>query len=453
MSSRSSDDGRASPLRASAPARAWRALRRAAGRPLLRNGLYIMGTTAATSLLGFGFWLIAARVLEPVYVGRAAALVSVMLFVAVITNLGLGQVLVSRLSARASGAEWSLTVTTSLLATGLTSLAGGAIAAAIVPALVPELRGSLGVGAFVALPLGVAAIACSQVLDFACIAERQARPSFVRNTAAALIRLALIAGAALGPLDNAVWLLSIWVGSFLLIDAHGVLLMLPALGREFRPTLRGWRDELAEIRRLIAGHQTINLGSQASAYLLPVIVSARLGPADNAYFYATFMLASGLFFIAPAISNSLFAEGARHPDRLRGDLERAARYIVALAVPPAVVLLAFGPTLLGLFGSEYANAGTGLLYVLVGSSAFDAGYQLAIAVLRARGRLGEAAVATWALLLSGIASAWLLLPPLGLIGAGVGWCIGKACGLAVALLLLGLGLTRRKATTIANPPL
>jgi O-antigen/teichoic acid export membrane protein len=416
--------------------RAWRLLRGAINEPLLGNGLYIMGTTAVTALLGFGFWLIAARILPAVYVGRAAAIVSAMLLIAVVTNLGLGQVLISRLSSRATGRAWSLTVTTSLFVTTLASIAGGLLAAALLPLLIPELKGSLRLASFAILPLGVAAIACSQVLDYACIAERQARPSFLRNAAAAVLRLVLIGGAAIGPLASATWLLAIWVISFLAIDLHGIVRILPSLGHDFELTLAGWRRELAEIRRLIAGHQGINLGSQASAYLLPVIVSARLGPTDNAYFYATFMLATGLFFIAPAISNSLFAEGAHHPDRLQNDLGRAGRYIAFIAVPPALFLLIAGPTLLGFFGADYADAGTSLLYVLIGSAVFDAGYQLSLAVLRATGRLGEAAFATWTLLFTCVASAWLLLPPMGLIGAGVGWCIGKACGLTVASTLL-----------------
>lgn len=436
MSSGSNGAGSASSPRAEPPPGIRRSLLRALDESLLRNGLYIMGTTAVTALLGFGFWLIAARVLAPEYVGRAAALVSAMLFVAVITNLGLGQVLVSRLGSRRDGQEWSLTVCAGLLMAALASLAGGLVAAAVLPALASELRGGLGTIGLLLLPLGVAAIACSQVLDFACIAERRAKPSFVRNAAAALIRLALIAGAALGPLDNATWLVAIWVISFLSIDVHGLLRTLPALGRGFRPTLAGWRRELAEMRHLIAGHQTINLGSQATAYVLPVIVSIRLGPSDNAYFYATFMLATGLFFVAPAIGNSLFAEGSRRPEGLDADLRRAGRYIAALATPAALALLLLGPTVLGLFGAEYAEEGTDLLYVLIASAVFDAAYQLAIAVLRAHGRLGEAAAATWTLLASGVVSTWLLLPPLGLIGAGVGWSIGKLCGMLVALALL-----------------
>ena len=201
--------------------------RRALRKSLLRNGLYLMATTAVTSLLGFSFWLIAARALPPVYVGRASALVSAMLFVAVITNLGLGQVLISRLGLRAEGRDWSLTVTTSLLAAGIASLLGGLIAAAVIPILIPELKGNFGGLEFVILPLGVASIACSLVLDFACIAERQAKLSFLRNAVAALIRVALVGLAAIGPLDNAAWLLAIWVGSFLVIDLYGVTMTLP----------------------------------------------------------------------------------------------------------------------------------------------------------------------------------------------------------------------------------
>ncbi|HVV89016.1 MAG TPA: lipopolysaccharide biosynthesis protein [Solirubrobacterales bacterium] len=446
MSLRSSDAARG-PEPSELISRAWRSLLRAAEESLLRNGLYIMGTTAITSLLGFGFWVIAARALPAVYVGRASALVSAMLFVAVITNLGLGQVMISRLGSRRDGAEWSLTVTTGLLAAGIASIVGGLVAALLIPALIPELRGNLDGWEFAILPLGVASTACSLVIDFVCIAERQARPSFLRNGAAALLRLALVGLAAFGPLADAVWLLAIWVGSFLVIDIHGALVTLPRLGRGYRPTLHGWRRELTEIRRLIAGHQTINLGSQATAYLLPVIVSARLGATENAYFYATFMLTNALSFIAPAIGNSLFAEGARSPGRLRHDLTRAIRYTLILAAPPALVLLVLGPTLLGIFGPDYASAGTGLLYVLVAAALFDAAYQLAIAVLRARHRLGAAAAATWALLIVGIASAWLLLPSLGLIGAGIGWGIGKACGLAVSLVLLARP-PRRRSTAV-----
>jgi O-antigen/teichoic acid export membrane protein len=157
---------------------------------------------------------------------------------------------------------------------------------------------------------------------------------------------------------------------------------------------------------------------------------------DNAYFYTTFMLSSALFFIAPAISNALFAEGAHAPDRLGEHLRRAVKYILLLAGPPALVLLVAGRQILGILGPVYAEEGATLLVILVGAAAFDSVLQLALAVMRVRHQLRQAAIATWFTLIAAIASTWVLLPPLGIEGAGVGWAIGKAVGVAVCAAYL-----------------
>ena len=391
-----------------------------------------MATTAATSLLGFAFWLVAARTLSATEVGRSAALISAMLFVSVFTNLGLGQVFVSRLASRAEGRDWSITVSTGLALAALASLLGGTVAAVLLPTLIPALKGGLSHATFLLLPLGVTGAACSLVIDYACIAERHARLSFVRNTAAALLRVALIPLASFVPTDGTTWILAIWAASFLLIDGVAIFYELPKLGHDFRLTFEGWREEVVRIRGLIAGHQTINLGAQASSYLLPVLVSARLGPEQNAYFYTTFMVASALFFIAPAIGNALFAEAGHEPEQLGRDVRRAARYVLVLAGPPALVLLAAGPLILGLFGQSYADEGSTLLVILIAAAAFDSVLQLSLAVLRARHRLKEAALATWATLVVAIVTTWFLLPSLGLEGGGLGWALGKVIGVLCA---------------------
>lgn len=405
-----------------------------------------MATTAITMGLGFVFWVLAARTLPAAEVGRAAALVSAMLFVSVFANLGLGQVLVSRLASRPAGREWSVTVTTAVAAAAAAGLAGGTIAAVLIPLLIPALKGGIGLASFLLLPLGVTGAACSLVLDYACIAERHAKHAFVRNAIAAVLRLALVGFAAAAPVPGTTWILAIWAGSFVLIDVFAITRVLPALGHDFHATLSGWREELRAMRGLIAGHQSINLGSQASAYLLPVLVSARLGPTENAYFYTTFMLASGLFFIAPAIANALFAEGAHNPRGAGRDMRQAVRHIAVLAGPAALILVVAGPSILAVFGEAYSQEGETLLLILIGSALFDAGFQLCMAYLRIRGRLREAAAATWVTLALTISATWLLLPPLGLEGAGVGWAAGKLAGLCVALALLARGGAMRPAS-------
>jgi O-antigen/teichoic acid export membrane protein len=438
-------------------ARGWQWLRRLGEESLLRNGLYIMGTTAVTSLLGFGFWLIAARTLPAVEVGRSAALISAVMFVSVLTNLGLGQVFVSRLASRAPGRDWSLTVSIGIALAAAASLAGGTIAAILLPTLIPALKSRLSTTTFLLIPLAVAGAACSLVIDYACVAERHAKLALIRNSAAALFRVALVAFAAVVPADGATWILAIWAASFLLIDAVAIVRELPMLGHDFRPTLAGWRTELSGIRSLIAGHQTINLGGQASTYLLPVLVSARLGPEQNAYFYTTFMVSSALFFIAPAIGNALFAEGAHEPERLGRDVRRAARHTLTLGGPPALVLLLAGPLILGLFGSAYADEGETLLLILIGAAAFDAVYQISLAVLRAEHLLQEAALSTWAMLVASLGSAWLLLPPLGIEGAGIGWAGGKVLGCLLTGYFIfryakGLGRGLDPARAVSPPP-
>lgn len=414
---------------------------------LFRNSVYIMGTTASTSLLGFGFWVIVARAFPTEEVGRAAALTSAMLFVSVFTNLGLGQVFVSRLPSRQPGREWSLAVTTGIAATAVASLVGGLIAAVLLPTLIPALRGGLDPATFLLLPIGVVGAACSLVIDFAFIAERDAKHAFTRNTWAALLRIVLIAPATAAPGSGTAWILALWAVSFLAIDAVAIVRLLPTLGRGFVLALSGWRRELREMRGLIAGHQTINLGAQSSTFLLPVLVSAQLGTVDNAYFFTTFMVARAMFFIAPAIGNALFAEGVHHPERLGVEVRRAIRHAVALAGPAAILLVVLGPTVLGFFGPEYAEEGDTLLLILVLAGCFDAVLQIALAVLRARHRLQAAVGATWAALVVGIGATWFLLPPLGLEGGGVGWAAGKLAGVTVAMLFL----LRRRDAPVSGP--
>jgi O-antigen/teichoic acid export membrane protein len=406
----------------------------AAGDPLLRNGLYIMATTVVTAGAGFVYWIVAARAMSTEQVGTAAALVSAMLFVALLTNLGFGHVFVSRLADRADGAEWSLTVTTGLLVSGVVSLAVGAAVAVALPSLVPALDDGLAPAALVLFALGVTGAAWSFLIDYACVAERDARPGMVRNAGMAALRLALVPASAVLAVRGSTWVIVTWVVSLAVFDAIGIVRLLPRLGRGYRPTLSGWRAELRAMRGLIAGHHIINVGAQAGPFILPVVVSARLGAADNAYFYTTWMVATALFLVAPSLSNSLFAEGAHRPDRLDEDLRRAARQIALIAGVPAVLLLVGGDLVLSVFGDDYAREGDGLLVALVVAAVFDAGQSLSVAVLRVRHQLRDAAGVTLLAVALAVACTWVLLEPLGVAGAGVGWAAGRAAGMLVGIV-------------------
>ena len=257
-------------------------------------------------------------------VGRAAALVSAMLFVSRIHEPRLGQVFVSRLPLARRGHDWSLTVTTGLALVAVASLAGGAIAAVLPPDPRPGPEGrARHRGLPVLLPVVVGRrLLARPRLRLHRRATRETRLCPQRRRARTL-RGRVIGAAALGPLDGGhLDPRRSGSASFLLDRRLRHDRALPALGHDVPPTLDGWRRELAAMRGLIAGHQSINLGAQASTYLLPVIVSARLGPDRERLLLHDVHAVERLFFIAPAISNALFAEGAHAPERLGEDLRR-----------------------------------------------------------------------------------------------------------------------------------
>ena len=80
-----------------------------------------------------------------------------------------------------------------------------------------------------------------------------------------------------------------------------------------------------------------------------------------------------------------------------------------------------------------------MLLILVAAAAFDSALQISLAVLRAKHRLQDAALATWATLVVAIGATWFLLPPLGLEGAGIGWGLGKVVGVVLAVAFLFRG--------------
>src|SRR3954454_16510959 len=76
-------------------------------RALLANAGSMVGSTAATSLLGVAFWFVAAQHFSQAAVGVAGAAVSAMLLIGFVSSFGLGTLLMGELPRR-EGAQRSL---------------------------------------------------------------------------------------------------------------------------------------------------------------------------------------------------------------------------------------------------------------------------------------------------------------------------------------------------------
>jgi O-antigen/teichoic acid export membrane protein/CelD/BcsL family acetyltransferase involved in cellulose biosynthesis len=432
---------------------------------LVRNSLFMMATTVATGLLGYVFWIVAARVFSSVDVGIASAVISLCSTVALLTYLGPSAMLIERLHAYERSRAWTSHLTRMCVATGA---ATAVIAAVAIPVIAHS--NSKGYGSFfgpaaeaVLAVIGAVSWTVVNMYGSAFIAARRADGLLAIQGLISLIKLLLLVPLCAIGLGASGIVIS-WAVSSILGVGLGALWLLPALGLgggRGRHALHGAavdrptrsvgvaRDPVqpARTRGAYAWHLTgqhlTGVGGQLTPLILPILVVVQLGVRTNAHFYITWMIGSVFFMISPSISNSIFAESVRASTDLRATVGKAFRVTSFLLLPAIVVMVAGGKLILGIFGSAYAADGYGLLIVLAVSAMPDAVSNVAVAVCRATDQLSYSVAINVGQLVVTLAAAWLLMPRFGLLGVGVGWLGAQLLG-AIASIPVFLNLSGKK---------
>ena len=440
---------------------------------LVRNSLFMMTSTVATCLLGYVFWIVAARVFSSIDVGIASAVISFCSTVALLTYLGPSAMLIERLHAYERSRAWTSHLIRMCVAT---AVATGVVAAVAIPVVAH----SKGYGSFfgpaaaaVLAVIGAVAFTVVNMYGSAFIAARRAGGLLAVQGLISLVKVLLVVPmCALGL--GATGIVIAWVASSLIGVGLGALWLLPGLGlgggrgRHTAGAAAGAEPErsvavardsqaprtMASYAWHLIGQHLTGVGGQLTPLVMPILVVVRLGVRTNAYFYITWMIGSVFFMVSPAISNALFAESVRAGSSLRATVGKAFRVTSFLQLPAIAVMVAGGRLILGIFGHAYASDGYGLLVVLAVSAMPDAVSNIAVAVCRATDRLGYSVAINAGQLVITLAVAWLLMPRLGLLGVGVGWLGAQVLGAIAsipAFLNLGGkdGADRNTAVTIA----
>jgi O-antigen/teichoic acid export membrane protein len=404
-----------------------------AGNSMLRNSTYLMANTVVTSLVGYAFWLVVARTSAPEVSGAGAASTSALQATALLACVGAATAMVERLPRVDSPEQWRRTLSAGLAVTVATAILGAGLVVIIFGhalGTMPTLR--TPVGAFV-FGLGAVLFTAGILLDHVAIAECRGSLVLARNTFFVALRIPLLF------LPILVWrtqteILTAWT------IAAGLSLPLTALAlgkrgaTAIRPSLRQLVADVRELAGSMIGQHLITVAASMTAYVLPILVVARVSEAAAAYFYATWMLGAIFFMISPSVSTSLFAEAVADPDTIRALVRRAGRITGTLLAPPMIVYLVAGDALLRLFGPAYAEHGRWLIILLTLSAIPDAVTNIAVAVLRSRGGLGAALWLNVTMLTVCLALSWILLPAMGIVAVGVAWLTGQSCGAAGVIL-------------------
>lgn len=332
------------------------AARRQWSDPLSRGGLALLINTGLTGVLGFGYWIIAARLFSTYAVGAAGALVSATTLFAGIGQLNLSNMLM-RFLPKAGGKSRRLVLSTYIFAATASALLAVMSLIAIDIFASADSRLRLDIIESAALVLAVAATAIFTIEDSVLVGLRRAAWVPAENGAFGVAKICIL--FVLAPFGTAFALFGAWmIPLTLTVPVISVVLFgrfLPAASK-IRRRARLGRDARSKIIRFAVGDATGNLFTQAWTYLLPILIAASLGASINALFFTSFLFSSTIDQVASNYASPLVVEGAHAPDDVATLIRAALRHIFVIILPAIAALIAMSPWLLSAFGEKYVRA-------------------------------------------------------------------------------------------------
>ena len=412
--------------------------------PLYANSFYLMMSTAVHSGLGFVFWLVVTRFCRPEDVGLGSALVAAATLLSFIGTLGLpnGIVRFVHVSNHSASALINSSFTLSALAAAVAAVIFLVGLPVWSPALTFILENPAFIAAFIVFVLGFTLL---YLLQGAFIAFRRAGFVLIMGSVQSSLRIILVIPLAI--LFKPFAIFASWGIGLVIVLIIGLLFLLPRVLPRYRPMPSLKRGVTNEMLRFSFANYAGDALWNASIYLLPIMVLNLLGSQSNAYFYISWAIATLLFAIPIAISTSLFAEGSYREDSLVSNVRRSLKLTLVLLLPAVAVILLVGDKILLLFGREYAEYGASLLWLLAVSSLPVGVNFIYVGIARVRKRRRDIILIFSAVAIGTLALSYLLLPHLGIIGAGVSWLASHSV-MALALLPKFRAILREKAAIL-----
>ncbi|MGW3207170.1 lipopolysaccharide biosynthesis protein [Streptomyces sp. NPDC001135] len=421
---------------AEAPGKSGRRLRlpgtgrSAGGSPLFRNAYALMLNTGISAVLGLGFWLAAARYYSEDAVGQGSAAIAAMKFLAGLTAVTLTGAL-ARFIPVAGKHTGKVIFRTYAASSLLVALAGGVFLLTL-DTWGPSYRFLHGTVNGLGFILAVVAWNVLTLQDGVLTGLRSATWVPVGNTVFSAVKLALLVAFAVALTTTGVFVS--WVAAIATsVVPLGWLVFRRLVPRHIRTTEgRTEPPTLKQVGRFLAGDYTGSLFSLAVIYLVPVIVAARVSSAENAYFYIATTIGGTTDLLAINMGASLTVEGSHDPGRLAAHTRAALKRMARIMLPIAGLWIVGAPWILGVFGEGYAGAATPLLRWLAVGSVLRVVIETYFAVLRARSRTAGLVWLQGLLCVLVLGLTLLLLPRMGLTGAGVAEAASLAVIAAVA---------------------
>ncbi|WP_405857852.1 lipopolysaccharide biosynthesis protein [Streptomyces sp. NBC_01515] len=400
------------------------------GSPLFRNAYALMLNTGISAVLGLGYWLIAAHYYSPSAVGQGSAAIAAMKLLAGLTAVTLTGAL-ARFIPVAGRATGRLIFRT-YAGSSVVVACGAGIFLLTLNDWGPSYRFLHGPIPALGFVVAVVAWNLLTLQDGVLTGLRSAPWVPVGNTVFSAVKLALLVGLASVLAASGVFVSWVAAIAFSVVPL-GWLVFRRLVPRHIKATEEHARPPtLREIGRFLAGDYTGSLFSLAVVYLVPVIIASQVSSEDNAYFYITTTIGGTINLLAINMGASLTVEGSHDPARIAANTRAALKRMARIMLPICGLLFIGAPYILGVFGAGYADAATPLLRWFAVGALLRVLMETYFAVLRAQSRTGGLAWLQGLLCVLVLSLTLLLLPRMGLTGAGVAEISSLAVIVAIA---------------------
>jgi O-antigen/teichoic acid export membrane protein len=400
--------------------------------PLYRNAYALMVSTAATSVFGMLYWILAARYYSADVVGLNAAAVSMLTFLAGVAQ-GPSMSAMLRYIPVAGSDTKRLVVWAYLSSTLLALLVGGAFLLSI--NFWSPLLSFLGQDGWLALwfLLGVVGWCIFALQDNVLTGLRETIYVPIENIPYAVVKIGLLIVFAAG--FSTYGILASWTVPM-------ILTLLPVNYLIFRTLIprhhQAHKEERlafgrGQISYYVAGNYLAFIFQTIVLRLLPVMVTNVAGATASAYFYLPFTLAISLRLIIANMSTSFTVEVAANSHKLRAYSYRFLLHTTALMIPAIIVIWFAGPYILRFSGRSYAEEGTQLLRLLALTALPNVIISLHLGVTRVQQRVAEVIIRQFALCVLTLGLSYIFLKMYGIVGVGVAVLVSES---VVALVLL-----------------
>ena len=394
---------------------------------LVKNSAAMVIGSITAAIVGFVYWWLAARWLSPEVIGTASGLLSLMAFIGLLGDAGLGTLLAGEII-QWPGRERGL-ISAVLLAVFFLSLSTGAVILVLSEQVFHLLANRPLVD--LCLILGFGATGLSLVIDQSWLGMLETNFRMMRQFVFAVLKLGFLILAATW-FSGISAILGSWIAALLISIIIGEFLMRRHNKSFFhRPDF----TLLALLKYKVMHHYRLDFGIMAPTTLLPYLVTVLLSPSANAVFTVIWMVVVVASIIPSALAAVLFPAIQAEPHHYRNRMSLSLGVSLLYALTFGLFIFLFSADILRVFNPAYAAIGGADLRVL-GFGMIGAVIKFHIcAAARINNRMREASVSVFLAGLCELACVAIGVHLGGFKGLALAWMIATLIEAGVLLLV------------------